>query len=121
MARCGTGTWSHRFCSSQSLIVGIPLVSILKAVSTDGRYLGLVLLMATFSVSSTVVIMLPKVLAFYEIYGGQTALRGTRVGTRVTGLSTSENVSRVGSSGWVGTVSGTSLGIKRSDLEMVPE
>jgi hypothetical protein len=35
----------------------------------------MVLLMTTFSVSSIILIMLPKVLAFFEIYGGQTALR----------------------------------------------
>jgi hypothetical protein len=97
-------------------------VSILKTVSTDGRYLGMVLLITTFSVSSTVVIMLPKVLAFCEIYGGKTALRGTRVaGTRVTGLTPSDNTSTAGSSGWVGTVSGASVGIRQSDLEIVPE
>jgi hypothetical protein len=96
-------------------------VSILKTVSTDGRYLGMVLLTATFSVSSTVVIMLPKVLALYEIYGGKSALRGTRVGTQVTGFSTSDCATRAGSSGWVDTPSAVSSGMKRSDLQMVAE
>jgi hypothetical protein len=82
----------------------------------------MVLLMTTFSMSSIILIMLPKALAFFEIYGGHTALRGARVGTRVTGVSTSGNSSGAGSSGWVNTFSGASAeNNKPSDLEMVAE
>jgi hypothetical protein len=70
----------------KAMVVGIPLVSVLRTVSTDGRYMGLVLLIWTFSTSAVVLIMLPKVLAFYNIYGSQTARRGARHGTRVTGM-----------------------------------
>lgn len=98
------------------------MVSILRTESRDGRYLGMVLLIAMFSMSSIILIMLPKVLAFFEIYGGQTARRGARVGTRVTGMSTtSSDVATAGSSRLANAFSGASSGNKRSDLQRVPE
>lgn len=112
------------FMFFQALLVGIPLVSILRTVSTDGRYIGLVLLIAIFSLSSVIMIMLPKVLAFYNIYGGQTARRGARQGVRVTGTSS-------GAAGSAATRPSSELNDyfsnngssnnKHSDLEAIPE
>jgi hypothetical protein len=39
--------------------------------------------------STVTLIMLPKVLAFYGIYGGDTARRGARSGTHVSGIQES--------------------------------
>ncbi|KAG7371751.1 7 transmembrane sweet-taste receptor of 3 GCPR [Nitzschia inconspicua] len=75
------------FVRLQASIVALPMIFLFRTISTDGRYLLVVLLITTFSVSSIILIMLPKVLAFFEIYGGETALRGARDGTRVTGIS----------------------------------
>ena len=69
-------------------MIVVPLIGLLGTVSTNGIYIGLTLVIWIFSTSNLVLIMLQKVLAFYEIYGGKTARRGARGGTRVTGLDT---------------------------------
>mmetsp|Transcript_15169 Transcript_15169/g.26287 ORF Transcript_15169/g.26287 Transcript_15169/m.26287 type:complete len:514 (+) Transcript_15169:1-1542(+) len=120
--------FSMVFVQLQALIVGIPLVAMLKKTSTNGRYVGITLLMWTISTSSVVLIMLPKVLAFYNIYGAKTAQRGARHGTRVTGIGQEHGSNGAQSLLSNGRPSGVSSGWGRSkgseahsDLEAISE
>jgi hypothetical protein len=76
--------------SLQTLFVSVPLIVILKDVSTNGRYLGSTLLIWTFPMSTITLIMLPKFLAFYKPESATrmgSHLRGTTGGVRVSGMN----------------------------------
>jgi hypothetical protein len=69
----------------------LPLVILLRSVDTTGRYVGLVCLVWIISTSNVVLIMIPKVLAFYGVYGGNSVRRGARSGVHVSGINTMSN------------------------------
>jgi hypothetical protein len=48
------------------IVVAVPTITILRDVSTDGRYLGLMFLVLAFPMSALGFIMVPKVSAYYE-------------------------------------------------------
>jgi hypothetical protein len=66
--------------------IGVPVVIILRGVSTDGRYLGLIFMMWTFAISPLILIILPKVLAVYKPRDDKKRPRGSREHVKVTGL-----------------------------------
>lgn len=74
---------------AQAVVLALPLVVILRDVSTNGRHVGFVMLLWIVSMSTVTLIMLPKVLAYYGIYGtNNTTRRGARSnGPQVTGIS----------------------------------
>lgn len=76
----------------QSILLSVPILIILNGVSTDGRYIGGTFMIFVLSMSTIGLIMLPKVLAFYGIYGSKTAKRGARGNpVKVSGLAASSN------------------------------
>jgi hypothetical protein len=87
------------FFRTQTSIVAIPLFFILRDLSTDGRHIGLVLLVWVFSVSTVLLIMLPKILAVYGIYGGKARAqtRGSIGNVRISGLMDAEAATRLNS------------------------
>ena len=69
--------------------MGLPVVAILQNVSTNGRYIGLCLLVWTFPMSTMGLIMGPKMFVVRRERLGLSSpeKRGSRVpGTRVSGL-----------------------------------
>jgi hypothetical protein len=71
----------------------MPLVILLRTVDSSGRYVGRSVLMWIFATSNVVLVMIPKVLAYYGLYGGQTARRGTRSGIHISGVNEGEQLS----------------------------
>jgi gamma-aminobutyric acid type B receptor len=82
----------------QVIMISVPVVVILRDISTDGRYIGLVLLIWTFPMTTVALLMLPKVFAANG-WGsasssrggssrGRSTIRGTtQGGFKVSGLS----------------------------------
>ena len=71
------------------LLVAVPTIVILQDVSADGRYLGTVFVLWVLPMSTLVLIMTPKVMAYRRAIHGQPIihLRGSELGTvRVSGL-----------------------------------
>jgi hypothetical protein len=52
------------FVQCEVILFAVPMIALLRDVSTDGRYIGFVLLMWTFPMSTLLLIVGPKVLAF---------------------------------------------------------
>jgi gamma-aminobutyric acid type B receptor len=77
------------------ILFAVPMISLLRDVSTDGRYIGFVLMMWTFPMSTLLLIVGPKVLAFRraraESSGGRKQQkRGRSLGVvHVSGLTES--------------------------------
>jgi hypothetical protein len=57
------------------LVVAVPTIVILRDVSTDGRYLGLMFLVLAFPISALGFIMVPKISAYYEAINSRTVSR----------------------------------------------
>jgi hypothetical protein len=82
------------------ILVAVPTIVILRDVSTDGRYLGLIFLVLAFPMSALVFIMVPKVSAHYEAVNSKTtSKRGNAKGAvYVSGLNDSKTAgARLGS------------------------
>mmetsp|Transcript_59641 Transcript_59641/g.146216 ORF Transcript_59641/g.146216 Transcript_59641/m.146216 type:complete len:1032 (+) Transcript_59641:145-3240(+) len=75
----------------QTLIVAVPLIVILQDVDAAGRYFGYTILFWLFSTSAVGLIMVPKILAYYGVYGANTARRGARSVTKVSGVAKNKN------------------------------
>jgi 7 transmembrane sweet-taste receptor of 3 GCPR len=73
------------------LVIGVPLVIILRSVSLSGRYVGFIVLLWVFPMTTLALIMLPKVVAYRRSVLGleSSRMRGSRETVRVTGLATS--------------------------------
>lgn len=75
----------------QVVIVAFPLVVILRDVSTDGKYIGLALLLWSLPTSTLLLIMLPKVITHFKIVHGienESTVRGSGGGNiRVSGMT----------------------------------
>ena len=74
-------------------IVGVPVVAILQRVSTDGRFIGLCLLVFMVAMSNMGLIVLPKMITVWRMHrigsASPPSVRGSReVGTRISGLVT---------------------------------
>ena len=83
------------------MFVAIPLVIVLRDVSTDGRYIGLLVLLWSMPMSTILLIMLPKVVAHHRGAHGMSQserVRGSSVGVRVTGVNGSRVDSAIGAS-----------------------
>jgi len=52
-------------------LLGAPFIAILRNLSTDGRYVGFVIILWAFPMSTLVLIMLPKLLAFRQAQRGE--------------------------------------------------
>lgn len=93
----------------QVIMVSFPIVVLLRGSSTEGRYMGLVLLMATFPSSTVILIMVPKFVAYFQS------------GTSVTSRSSGGRRSRGGSSGGVqiSGLSGASSQGKHHSAEII--
>lgn len=77
------------------VVVAVPVIFILRDVSTDGRYLGFMFLLWIFPMSTLLFIFLPKYLAYrnYKPGGqGKTAKRGQRNGVVVSGSVASSHL-----------------------------
>jgi hypothetical protein len=76
------------------ILVAVPTIVILRDVSTDGRYLGLIFLVLAFPMSALGFIMVPKVSAYYEAVNSRTASRrgGAKGSVFVSGLNGSPYV-----------------------------
>lgn len=72
----------------QVIMVSFPIVVLLRGSSTEGRYMGLVLLMATFPSSTVILIMVPKFVAYFE--------SGSSVTSRSSGVRRSRGASSGG-------------------------
>ena len=84
--------------------MAIPLVVVLRDVSTDGKYIGLLVLLWSMPMSTIFLIMLPKVIAHHQGRQGMTfseRVRGSSAGVRVTGLpdSLADSVRRASDNG----------------------
>jgi hypothetical protein len=77
-------------CFKKVILVGLPVVGILQTVSTDGRYVGQVLLIWTIPITTIGLIMGPKIVAVRKSRLGcedrSKSKRGSSEGLRVTGL-----------------------------------
>ena len=78
------------------LLFAVPLIPLLRGVSTNGRYIGYSLLIWTFSMSALLLIIGPKVIALCR---GDVVHRGPKRGTppgqvRVSGLSSGSSEQR---------------------------
>ena len=76
----------------QVIVLGIPVVFILRDVNTNGRYFGIVLLLWTFPASAMSLIILPKVMAYRRFINGNNKRRksrgpGATVQVHVSGLA----------------------------------
>jgi len=71
------------------LLVGAPVVAILRDVSMNGRYIGYVILLWTFPMSTLIMLMCPKMFAYYKSLRTGTAKRkrGARSDGQVSGIS----------------------------------
>jgi hypothetical protein len=73
------------------IVVAVPTIAILRDVSTDGRYLGLMFLVLAFPMSALGCIMVPKVLAYRESFNLRpVSRRGDHIAkgsVRVSGLN----------------------------------
>lgn len=78
----------------QVMVVGAPVVTILQTLSTNGRYIGLSLIVWTYPMSTMGLIMAPKMLALYRERVGlnERSTRGSAGGTRVTGVAITPHV-----------------------------
>jgi hypothetical protein len=83
-------------CIAQVMVVGVPVVAILQTVSTNGRYIGLSLIVSTFPISTMGLMFVPKMLSVRnEGKGGPTATtRGSSQGVKVSGLKLPECASQ---------------------------
>ncbi|KAL7580733.1 hypothetical protein ACA910_001017 [Epithemia clementina (nom. ined.)] len=72
------------------IFVSAPVIAILRNESTDGEYLGFVVLLWSFPMSTLTLIFIPKVLAYRRAIRGvdvnQQPKRGEHKGTRVSGM-----------------------------------
>jgi hypothetical protein len=80
-------------------LVAVPMIIVLRDVSTDARYIGFILLVWTFPMSTLLLIFVPKFLAHYHATHGngnvrRKSKRGEVQGIRVSGLIDS-NVSQL--------------------------
>ena len=73
------------------MLVSVPVISILRDSSTDGRYIGFAVMLWVFPMSTLVLIMVPKVLAFYRGPEEHKRKRGELKGVQVTGLNMNSN------------------------------
>lgn len=73
----------------QVIFVAAPLVFILEDVSSDGRFLGSALILWTFPATTIGLIMVPKMIAVHFPSKGHLDHRGSSVGVRVSGFTTS--------------------------------
>lgn len=76
-------------------LVGAPVVAILRGVSVDGKYLGLVILLCAFPMSTLLLIMLPKVIAYRQAVTHRESSkpkRGERGNSRVSGVNDSRGL-----------------------------
>jgi len=87
------------FVQGELLVVGIPVIFILRSLSTDGKYIGYVILLFALPVSALVILMMPKVLAYARAVRGVQARprRGTPGNGRVSGLPLSSSPNPNGS------------------------
>lgn len=77
-------------------LVGTPVIAILRNLSSNGRYVGYVIILWIFPMSTLTLIMLPKFMALRRAKLGivqATSKRGQRGTTRVTGIETSPAIS----------------------------
>jgi 7 transmembrane sweet-taste receptor of 3 GCPR/Receptor family ligand binding region len=81
------------------LVIGVPLVVILRSVSLSGRYVGFIVLLWVFPMTTLALIMLPKVVAYRRSVLGleSSRMRGSRETVRVTGLATTPAATGVAS------------------------
>ena len=66
--------------------MALPLVSILQGVSSNGRYLGVSLILFTFPIMNMGLIMLPKMVAVHSPPKETRSTRGSSEGVRVSGI-----------------------------------
>lgn len=70
---------------------------VLREVSTDGKFIGLVLLLWSMPVSTILLIMLPKIVTHYKVEHGirtDHSVRGSRGGGRVSGMNSTDSNGR---------------------------
>lgn len=82
-------SWLNPLLFVQVIIVGAPVVAILQDVSTNGRYIGLTLLVWTFPMSTMGLIMVPKMMMVRREARGfdkGSKTRGSRAHAAVTGI-----------------------------------
>jgi hypothetical protein len=82
------------------ILVAVPMIIVLRDVSTDARYIGFILLIWTFPMSTLLLIFVPKVVAHYEATHGSgdvqhKSKRGEVQGIRVSGLIENSNMSHL--------------------------
>jgi hypothetical protein len=71
------------------ILFAVPVIIILRGVSTDGKYLGMVVIVWSLPMSTLGLIMVPKYLAYWRIEHSTNdkSKRGETVGIRVSGLT----------------------------------
>jgi 7 transmembrane sweet-taste receptor of 3 GCPR len=77
----------------QIILFAVPIIALIRDVSTDGRYLGLVVIFWTFPMSTLALIILPKVRAHWVAVHRpqpQKSKRGESVGVKISGLAGSQ-------------------------------
>jgi hypothetical protein len=57
------------------ILVAVPTITILRDVSTDGRYLGFMFLVLAFPMSALAFVMAPKVFSYYEAIDQRNAMQ----------------------------------------------
>jgi 7 transmembrane sweet-taste receptor of 3 GCPR len=75
----------------EAVLMTIPVVMLLRDVSSDGHYVSVVSLLWAFPVSTLLFLFVPKMIAHYNLVTGheEKSKRGANIsGTRVTGIET---------------------------------
>jgi len=91
------------------IIIGVPVVSILQDVSTDGRYVGIVLILWSFPMSAITLIFVPKMIAYWK------SLRAPERSQRKRGERSHGQISGMQSSGVFGLPSASMSGVHHSN------
>jgi hypothetical protein len=91
------------------IFVAIPLIAILRDVSTDGRYLGFAFMIWMFPATSLGLIFIPKIIADYRSRKGTTEMQTKKRGERNSG----DNVHISGLNPNVGTSTNYSSSVSR--------
>ena len=78
------------FSQLQIVFISIPVVVILKGHSTNGRHVGLCLMLFCYSMSLLCIIMFPKYVAYWKAEHQEQAahqIRGSTIGVHISGIN----------------------------------
>lgn len=72
------------------IIVSVPIIAVLRDISTDGKYIGFVMMLWVFPMSTLVLIMLPKIIAYRAATLGKDKHLARKRGSTVSGTGSGD-------------------------------